>query len=61
MDDLIISIPLLLLVILVTFFMGMCAGNSMIMDSTRKEIEEYNSIRIDGVYYYPERSGDNDK
>lgn len=54
MDDSIILIPLLLLVIFVTFFMGMFAGNSMIMDSTRKEIEEYNSIRIDGVYYYPE-------
>ena len=60
MDSLMSWIGIVLIVIIV-FFAGALSGAETYQDLLRKEIKQYHSIRLDGVYYYPEGSGDNDK
>lgn len=60
MDSLMSWVGIALIVIIV-FFAGALTGAETYEDILRDEIEEYNSIRLDGVYYYPEGSGEHDK
>lgn len=52
MDEMIGFIGFLVIAIIAV---GAWFGGSAVKEAEiRKEIEQYNSIRIDGVYYYPE-------
>lgn len=43
-----------LLMAIVFLVLGLILGMNMYNDCLLAEIEQYNSIRLNGVYYYPE-------
>ena len=52
------TVSLIILISGVVGIFSFMAGANFCIEITRKEIKEYNSIRLDGVYYYPAESGD---
>ena len=50
-----------ILLIVVGVVTGIIIGISSCADCIKNDIEQFNSIRINGVWYYPEGSGENDK
>lgn len=52
------TVTLIILISVSVAIVSFFAGANFCIEITRKEIKDYNSIRLDGVYYYPAESGD---
>ena len=52
---------LIIIAIFIIFLLGAIAGYEASDETLRKEIEQYNYIRFDGVHYYPEEVLENEQ